>query len=76
MKIDTQQNCEGPIFLPTGIIISGYNPRRLTTVLHLLIKTQNFKKYLKAISKGIAMTDRQYSLVLEKLENYRDPLKS
>ena len=52
MKIDTQQNCEGLISLLTGIIImpGSYNPRRLTTVLHLLIQDA---KILKSICKAI-----------------------
>ena len=78
MKIDTQQNCEGLISLLTGIIIPRpFNPKKVDNGFTLIDQDAKILKSIaKQLSKGIAMTDRQYGLVLEKLENYRDQFKS
>ena len=81
MKLNPQehcQHCEGLLSLLTGIIIpKPFQPKLLDNGFSLLQQDAKILKSIaKQLSKGIAMTDRQYSLVLEKLENYREQFKS
>tara|TARA_X000000368_G_C23046108_1_gene719200 strand:- start:1090 stop:2334 length:1245 start_codon:yes stop_codon:yes gene_type:complete len=69
-----QENCEGLISLLTGITIP--RPINLKIIDHGYKLLDSDAKILKSIakqlSKGIPLTDRQYNLVITKLENYRD----
>ncbi len=69
-----QENCEGLLSLLTGIVIPRpFSPKIVDNGYTLLQQDAKILKSIaKQLSKGIAMTDRQHSLVIEKLENYRD----
>ena len=69
-----QENCEGLLSLLTGITIPRPAMLKVLDNGYTLLDADAkiLKSIAKQLSKGIPLTNRQHSLVLDKLENYRD----
>ena len=69
-----QENCEGLLSLLTGITIPRPVMLKVLDNGYTLLDADAkiLKSIAKQLSKGIPLTNRQHSLVLDKLENYRD----